>query len=372
MNSLFAPCIKSIGPADAKVVVIGEAPGADEERTGIPFVGSAGQEMDSLLTQAGFRRRDLLLTNVLFTRPFANKMENVTIKSKELRELKKAGLKYDLKAVSQGRYLHPSLAPELDRLHSELAASPRNLIIALGNTALWSITGSFGISKLRGTIASCPFGKFIATYHPSAVLRDWSLRPITLVDLMKAFRESTFPEVRRPVRYVTINPTLEEVLAFCQDILDNPPRHLSIDVETRGGHITCLGIATSPSEALVCPFFSWDRRANTSVANASAVSLPRRGSFWTPKDETTVRLAINRVLKSPIPKLFQNGLYDIQYLLREGYQLWNCLQDTMLQQHALYPELPKSLGFLGSVHTSEPAWKLMRPRGDEQLKRDDE
>jgi hypothetical protein len=43
----------------------------------------------------------------------------------------------------------------------------------------------------------------------------------------------------------------------------------------------------------------------------------------------------------------------------------NYVEDTMLIQHALYPELPKSLGFLGSIHTNDVAWKELRPRGKE-------
>jgi hypothetical protein len=67
------------------------------------------------------------------------------------------------------------------------------------------------------------------------------------------------------------------------------------------------------------------------------------------------------ILRSPAPKVFQNGLYDLHYIWRT----WriaprNCLHDTMLRHHAEYPELPKSLGFMGSVYTDELSWKLMR------------
>jgi hypothetical protein len=90
------------------------------------------------------------------------------------------------------------------------------------------------------------------------------------------------------------------------------------------------------------------------------------------EEECQVRLLIQKVLASPIPKLFQNGLYDIQYLRREKFKLNCIIEDTMLEQHALYPELPKSLGFLGSIHTDEAAWKLMRARGEDKLKLEDE
>ena len=358
--TLFSPCIKPIGPADAKIVVVGEAPGEQEERTGIPFIGYSGQELDRMLQEAGIARSECLMTNVFHSRPFNNKIENFYVNKKAV-----AGA-HNLPPLSAGKYLHPELLPELGRLSGELSAHPRNLILALGNTACWAILGTSGISKLRGAVAASPFGKVIPTYHPAAVLRDWSLRPIALADLLKARRESLFPEIQRPVRYVLINPTLEEILEYCQNLLS--AKILSIDVETRGGSITCLGIASSKSEAVVVPFTA---RRNYSNPKLDGRAVPTDGNYWVPADEVKGRLAINQVLSSPIPKLFQNGMYDIQYLLREGYNLCNCLHDTMLLQHSLYPEMPKSLGFLGSVHTNEASWKIMRPRGGEQLKRDE-
>ena len=78
------------------------------------------------------------------------------------------------------------------------------------------------------------------------------------------------------------------------------------------------------------------------------------------------------LLESVIPKVFQNGLFDMQYLARMGLQVRNALHDTMLLHHVLYPELQKGLGFLGSIYSNEPAWKLMRThKGEEELKRDE-
>lgn len=75
-------------------------------------------------------------------------------------------------------------------------------------------------------------------------------------------------------------------------------------------------------------------------------------------------------LNRPALKLFQNGLYDMQYFLKERMPIRNAHLDTMLLQHAKFPELPKGLGFLGSIHTDEPAWKLMREKAD-TVKRDE-
>ncbi len=61
-----------------------------------------------------------------------------------------------------------------------------------------------------------------------------------------------------------------------------------------------------------------------------------------------------------MPKVFQNGMYDMQYLWSMGLTVVNPRHDTMLLHHSLVPEMLKGLGFLGSIYTSEPAWKLMR------------
>jgi DNA polymerase I-like protein with 3'-5' exonuclease and polymerase domains len=70
-----------------------------------------------------------------------------------------------------------------------------------------------------------------------------------------------------------------------------------------------------------------------------------------------------------VPKVFQNGLYDIHFLWRKyGIAPARCEHDTMLLHHALHPEMLKGLGFLGSLYSTEPAWKLMRPKGKQTLK----
>ena len=71
-----------------------------------------------------------------------------------------------------------------------------------------------------------------------------------------------------------------------------------------------------------------------------------------------------------IPKLFQNGLYDIAFLWRAyGIRTMGAAEDTMLLSHALQPESLKGLGYLGSIYSDEKSWKHMR-RKDETIKRD--
>ena len=131
---------------------------------------------------------------------------------------------------------------------------------------------------------------------------------------------------------------------------------IAFDIETAFRTITCIGFSSSPHRAIVVPFFD-----------------PRRGgNYWpTSGDEIRAWDWVRKVLGLHVPKVTQNGIYDVTYLWREhGYFPAKWTDDTMLLHHALYPEAQKGLGYLGSIYTNEPAWKTMRPKGT--LKRGDE
>jgi uracil-DNA glycosylase len=339
------------GPQSAKIVIVGEAFGEQEDLTGLPFVGHSGQELTRMLGEAGLDRRQCLLTNVFALRPPGNKIEALCGKKAEVGPL------YRHPPLRQGKYFLPQYLSEVDRLRAEILAVTPNLVLALGNTACWALLGSAKISALRGTAIEsslCPGVKVIPTYHPAAVLRNWALRPIVVADLMKAKREAEFPGIVRPLRQVLVNPTLAEISHWLETV-GRSAQILSCDIETGAGQIKCIGFAASRSDALVIPFVD--------------LSKPD-GSYWTdPWDELRAWAFVQTLLGLPCPKLFQNGLYDLQYLLRMGLRPRNCLHDTMLLHHSLYPEMNKGLGFLGSLYTNEAAWKLMRK--EEGLKRDE-
>jgi len=172
---------------------------------------------------------------------------------------------------------------------------------------------------------------------------------------MKAKRESTYPEIRRPPREIWIEPTLDDIRRFIAEHISKC-RLLSVDIETSGQRITCIGFASDQSTAIVIPFDD-ARKAS--------------GSYWPSReDEVKCWNLVRSILgDGSIPKLFQNGAYDISFLLRAyGIRTMNCAEDTMLLSHALQPEGLKGLGYLGSIYSSESAWKVMRKK-DETIKR---
>jgi hypothetical protein len=218
---------------------------------------------------------------------------------------------------------------------------------------------------MRGTFWESPYipAKIIPTYHPAAVLRAWSFRTIVLLDLIKARTFSDSRIISRPSRLVHIEPDLDDLIAWKAQILRAPL--ISIDLEnaspskkTRDRYITCISFATSPQTSFVIPFVKdgWK-------------------PYWsTVEEEYTAWETVREICESDIPKLFQKHLFDTYVLKRNPVPINVCgqIHDTLHLHHSLYPEIQKDLGFLGSVYTEEPAWKLERPKGKKgQEKQDD-
>ena len=353
------------------ILILGEARGAEEDRINSSFVGPSGVELLRQLHESGIIRltsfdRDYIgryytqsdpkmidavwalhpevyRTNVFQFHPPGNDLAVLCGP--------KASALPGYPALVGSKFVARKFEPELDRLRDEISNIDPNLILCLGNTALWALSGKTGIAKIRGTTLHSTHCisdyKLLPTYHPSAILHNWPLRPTAIADLMKAERESHFPEIRRPKREIWIEPSLEDIEAFTQSHILSC-RLLSVDIETSGQRVTCIGFAPSPSIALVVPFDD-DRAKN--------------GSYWpTPAAERECWDALGAVLSdASIPKLFHNGLYDVAFLYRSvGVRVRGATEDSMLLSHALQPESLKGLGYLGSIFSDEGSWKGIR------------
>lgn len=345
------------------IFILGEAWGAEEAKQRLPFVGGAGYELTKMLSQGGIHRADCYLTNVFNLHPPGNdlsflcgpKEQAIPDYPKLLRGRTKEHKHYT------GDYVKVDYLGELERLGDELIEVNPNLVIALGNTACWSLLGKTTISRLRGTtqlstLTASGF-KVLPTYHPAAVLRQWSLRPVAVADFQKARREAESPEIHRPVREIWTSPTLEDIYEFHQLYIERASL-IAVDIETAGRDVTCLGIAPSRSRAIVIPF---------------ADPRSKDGNYWpNAKDEGEVWEYLRSVLEASFPrKIFQNGLYDIAFLFRShGIKVAGAEEDTMLLHYALQPESLKGLGFLASIYCDEGNWKDMRTH-KKTIKRDD-
>jgi uracil-DNA glycosylase family 4 len=146
------------GSADCELMLVGEAPGADEDDQGRPFVGRAGQLLMQMIKAIGYDRADVFIANVLKCRPPGNRPP-------EPDEIKECS---------------PFLWKQISIIHPKL-------ILALGTFAAQTLIGSkSSISFLRNRVYEMPFGKVIATFHPSFLLRSPQKKPEAWEDLKLA------------------------------------------------------------------------------------------------------------------------------------------------------------------------------------------
>lgn len=339
-----------------KIAFVAEAPSWDELEKGKPLVGPSGRIFNAILRTAGVDREECFITNVFDEKIPDNKIKNWCMGLKDARQARIT----DLPPIGSNGYLAPEHRWHLDRLAGELLQANPTVIVPLGGTALWALTGKSNISAMRGTAfpasrIACGV-KLVPTFHPSYIMQKYTQYSIAVRDIQYASLEAQKGnEVEHATRRLILEPTINDIKGRLGDILRS--NLLSVDIETGWGQITCIGFAWSQEDAICVPFI--DQRTTSK-------------SYWASADEEAEawRL-VHTILSSDVPKLGQNFAgYDLLWLLRKYHlPVKNLTHDTRLLSHALYPELPKDLGFLGSSYSSQGAWKYMGHKGD---KRDDQ
>jgi uracil-DNA glycosylase len=161
------------------IILVGEAPGADEARLGRPFVGRSGQLLDKALQQAGIERPRALVANVFRYQPPGNKIDHFFMSQ---RAAKTAGETLDEKfGKFSGKFCRTKFNDEILHLKKTLADWQPRVIIALGRTPFWALTGLDGLLKSVGQPLACRLYdgcSVLPTYHPSFILRgNWGLQP---------------------------------------------------------------------------------------------------------------------------------------------------------------------------------------------------
>jgi uracil-DNA glycosylase family 4 len=333
--------VKSIGPTDAKIVVVGEAPGAEEELRGIPFCGNAGHELEEEMLAAGLFKRSTFITNVCKYRPPNNELGEWIRPA--TRKAPPEGF-----VEHRGRFVRPFIVGHLWELERELQLVRPNVVVALGNAALWALTDKTGISKWRGsllrcTLPGCEGMKVIPLYHPAYILRDYQARWETIEDWRKVKAESETPELSEREWDFIIRPSVDMVLDRLHRLILRAERaagagevvELTCDIETRQRQIACLGLGVSPTQAMCIPF----------------MCLERADGYFTLDEEVEVVHTLRRLLTHPAVRVInQNFLYDAYYLA----MLWGMVVipsfDTMIAQHVCFPGKEKSLAFIASLY----------------------
>jgi DNA polymerase I-like protein with 3'-5' exonuclease and polymerase domains/uracil-DNA glycosylase len=321
-------------------MLVGEAPGEREVLQREPFVGASGNELNRMLHEAGIMRSECFITNVCRERPPDNDISKWVVDRKTSPDPD-----YHL---YQGRWIHPYVAAGIDNLQRELELVQPKVVVAFGNVSLWALTGKWGIKSWRGSTLDLAGGrKLIPAYHPAYILRDWSARQITVQDLRRVRAASEITEGDSGPGYnFVIRPSFDKALATLQwlrTLVESGPTKLAADIETRGGHIACIGFAWSNTEAICIPF----------------MSVERPDGYWSLEEEAIIVAAIVNLICHPQCEVVgQNFIYDSQYIYRYWGVVPNLVRDTMLGQHAQFVGLPKGLDYISSMYCKEHVyWK---------------
>lgn len=343
------------GPADAEIVLVGEAWGASEDIQKRPFVGASGNELTRILAESGLDRSKILLTNTTAARPPSNEYHHFFCDTPS----KTRGV--DRAPGVRGLYPSEFVCREVARLHDQIRRFPRKAILAVGNYALWALTNHTGyttgaetlgrrtpsgIMNWRGSMtyanqvegaASTPL---IPIIHPAAILRQWDLRAITVHDLRArvplALRGDWRPN---PPPTYWAPPTFDQArLRFLHwiRIADSGSSvRLVVDIETAKRLITCIGFADSTHFGMSVPF----------------VRDGEMNSYWEPHEEIILLDLMRRVLSHPnILIIGQNFIYDTQYIEYYLAIKPKIFFDTMLAHHMLWPGTPKGLDYISSLY----------------------
>jgi uracil-DNA glycosylase len=149
------------GDPQARLMFVGEGPGADEDAQGLPFVGRAGQLLNNMITAMGLKREEVYIANIVKCRPPGNRTPE----------------------PEEANTCSPFLFRQIDVVRPEV-------IVALGATAATYLLGQRQpLAGLRGRVHSLRGAQLIVTYHPAFLLRDPRQKKEAWADLQIAMRE---------------------------------------------------------------------------------------------------------------------------------------------------------------------------------------
>lgn len=309
-----------------KIAFIGEGPSWDEEKALEPFVGPSGNFLNGLLRQVGINRGECWISNVskymIPPNPKAGKKIPVRVRAASV------GIDLD-KCVEELRY--------------ELQQVQPNLIVALGATALWALTGKMKIQSFRGSILSGMGFKVIGTYHPAHILHQegdvkgyWN-KQVMVLDLKRAKKQSEFREIILPHRTLNVVKSSGELYDFIRRYKDH--KYPSVDIEALSCVPACIGISFDKGEGITIPL--WNTNGISDIPSSDLVTC------WL--------LLSDLLAKSEV--VGQNFGYDRDKIKRLGFSIRGLKSDLMLKSFAIHPELPKNLAFNTSIFTEEPYYK---------------
>lgn len=286
-----------------------------------------------MLHEVGIARTECFITNVCKYNPPRNDIAQFFSTKTNAKMLGWAEI--------NGMYPNREIVEGLEELKKEIALVKPQVIIALGNTALWALCGEWGVTSWRGSYLEEGLSgtriPVIPTIHPAGILRQWSMRAPALNDLRRA-KETLQGGVPEPGYEFLLAPSFEDAAHLLLRLggrLHKGSVSISVDLETRDGHIACIGLGLSETKAICIPLMKVEEDFH----------------YWTLKEEECIVISLKKILTHPNAQLiFQNGIYDLQYIARYWGILPRIHFDTMIAQAVAFPGTPKGLSYLSSLY----------------------
>lgn len=315
--------IRALGNPNSKIAIVGDFVNGYDFNAGQPFGGPVRTILEQCLHAAGLIMGEVYLTNL--------------VKEKSNNK----GLYWN----ERTRVFTPKGELAKEALKQELLNQPHNILVAMGPAAFLALCGKGALSKFRGYFFEStllPGKKVIPTYHPlQSFHKNYEYRYLIINDLQKAKASSSDPYLHRPDRMLVYNhPNINGVLEWLDYFKKQP--EISFDIEVLNFEIAAISFSNDP--LISC-------------------SIPITSKDWTLDEEVMIWRGIQEILgNANSTKIVQNGLmFDILFLLRKnGIVTRGPIKDTMLGHSIMFPDLPKNLGFLGSLYCGEQEyWKDM-------------
>ena len=316
------------GSLESKIAFVGEAPSYNEVIQGRPFVGRAGQQFNDFLLHSRIPRSELYITNLFKVQ---------VSKRNKPREQYFSGdaMLFD----SKKGFTEEGLA-YAEELQDELRKGKFNIVVPMGNPALYAILERSGITKWRGSIlwSDLVNKKCLPTIHPAASMRQYIYKHFIIADFRKAREQAEFGEIKSREREYLLEPSFAEVEGFFKKLKKGD--EVAFDIEVIRGEVSCISFATSPEYALVVPFHL------------------KGQPYFTLDQEAEVWLWIARTLSDEkIKKIGQNLAFDTSFLFEKYGIVTKNLEDTMIAHRLTFPDYPAGLDFMTSMYTDIPYYK---------------
>lgn len=306
-------------------MVVGEAPGEQEDSQGEPFVGPSGALIELMLAGVGISPHLCYFTNVVKCHPEDNETPS------------RGNVKTCVQAY----------------LGEELLDVRPTYILLLGNSALQGVVGKSGITKHRGTVWEARGAKIFATFHPAAVLRNPRYKGLVEADMQRFARLVRGERSPTPETKVQIVKTRDHLKWLVRKILE--AKELAYDIETFCDHPTGTNFEEyrGRHSMIVTIAFTWQE------GQAAVVPLYHPESPW--KDPAAVqRILGGAIRRSTAKNIAHNGKFDARWMLAKDMTITQH-GDTMLAAHMIDENRAKGLKPLSQVLLGADAYGV----GDE-------